>query len=142
MRARGRGTESRKKHGPVRESAFFGDEKVAKSVALCFLHMASRETRKLACPRRLVGAGSERSRSGLGAGSAPGPLARQRRGFARIELRGRRSILVRSGADFVAGAALSQGQLFSRFELRGRRSTFKRSGADFKAGAALSQGQV
>ena len=104
--------------------------------------LASPETRKLACPRRLVGAGSERARSGLGAGSAPGPLTRQRRGFARIELRGRRSILVRSGADFVAGAELSQGQLFSRIELRGRRSTFKRSGADFKAGAALLQGQV
>ena len=90
---------------------------------------ASPEMRKLACPRRLVGA-------------APGPLARKRRGFAGFELRGRRSILARSGADFVAGAAFSQGQLFSRFELRGRRSTFKRSGAEFKAGAALSQGQV
>ena len=102
----------------------------------------SPETRKLACPRRLVGAGSERAWSGLGAGSAPGPLARQRRGFARIELRGRCSLLVRSGADFVAGAALSQGQLFSRSELCGRRSNFKRSGADFKAGAALLQGQI
>ena len=81
-------------------------------------------------------------RSEFGAGSAPGPLARQRRGFARIELRGRRSILVRSGADFVAGAALSQGQLFSRIELRGRRSTFELSGADFVAGAIFSQGQV
>ena len=70
-----------------------------------------------------------RVRDGLGTGAAPGPLARQRRGFARFELRGRRGILVRSGADFVAGAALSQGQLFSRFELRGRRSTFERSGA-------------
>ena len=104
--------------------------------------LASPETRKLACPRRLVGACSERARSGLGAGSAPGPLTRQRRGFARIELRGRRSILVRSGADFVAGAALSQGQLLLRIELSGRRSTFARSGADFVAGAVLSQGQV
>ena len=76
--------------------------------------------------------------SGLGAGS----LARQHRGFARFELRGRRNILVRSGAEFVAGAALSQGQLFSRIELRGRRSTFERSGADFVAGASLSRGQV
>ena len=103
---------------------------------------ASPEMRKLACPRRLVGAGSEHARSGLGSRSAPGPLARQRRGFARFELQGRRSILVRSGADFVAGAALSQGQLFSRIELRGRRSTFEISSADFKAGAVLSQGQV
>ena len=84
-------------------------------------------------------AGSERAQSGLGA--APGSLARQRRGFARFELRGRHSILVRSGADFVAGAPLSQGQLFSTIELRGRRSILVRSGADFVAGAALSQGQ-
>ena len=98
--------------------------------------------RKLACPRRLVGAGSEHARSGLRSRSAPGPLARQRRGFAGFELRGRRIILARSGADFVAGAALSQCQLFSRFELHGRRSTFERSGADYVASAALSQGQV
>ena len=51
-------------------------------------------------------------------------------------------MLVRPGADFVAGAALSQGQLFSRFELRGRRNTFESSGADFVAGAALSQGHM
>ena len=57
-------------------------------------------------------------------------------------MRGRRSILVRSGADFAAGAALSQGQLLSRIELRGRRNTFESSGADSVAGAALSQGQV
>ena len=77
--------------------------------------------------------------------------------------------MVRSGADFVAGAALSQSQLFSRIELRGRRSlskyqvhiswqeqyfrkvkyrfrgrrsAFARSSAKFVAGAALSQGQV
>ena len=50
--------------------------------------------------------------------------------------------MARSGADFVAGAALSQGQLSSRFELRGRRSTLKRSSIDFVAGAAFSQGQV
>ena len=96
------------------------------------------EMRKLACPQRLAGAVSdlERTRSGVGAGSIG--TAAQR--FRKVELR--RSILVRSGADFVAGAALSQGQLFSRFELRGRRSTFESSGADFVAGAALSQGQV
>ena len=49
---------------------------------------------------------------------------------------------MRSGADFVAGAALSQGQLFSRTELRGRRNTFESSGADFVAGAALLHSQV
>ena len=49
---------------------------------------------------------------------------------------GRRSTLARSGADFVAGAALSQFQVFPRLEMRGRRSTFARSGA------ALPQGQV
>ena len=113
MCACGKGRESRKKRGPVRESA-------------------SPEMRKLACPRRLVGAVSERAR----------PLARQRRGFARFELHGRRSILARSGADFVAGAALSQGQVFPRLESRGRPSTFERSGADVVAGAALSQGQA
>ena len=92
----------------------------------------------------------------LGSRSAPGPLARQRRGFARFELRGRRSILTRSGADFVAGAALSQGQIFPRisvawqaqhfrrvrYRFRGRRSTLARSSTEFVAGAALSQGQV
>ena len=83
-----------------------------------------------------------RVRDGLGTGAAPGPLARQRRGFARFELHGRRSFLARSGADFVTSAALSQGQLFSSFELRGRRNTFERSDADFVAGTALSQGQV
>ena len=44
--------------------------------------------------------------------------------FARIELRGRRSL----------------GNV--RYRFRGRRSTFARSGADFVAGVALSQGQV
>ena len=78
----------------------------------------------------------------LGSRSAPGPLARQHRGFARLDLHGRRSLLARSGADFVVGAALSQGQVFPRFELRGRRSTFEKSGTYFVAGAALSTGQV
>ena len=45
----------------------------------------------------------------IGPRSAPGPLAQQRGGFARVELCGRRGTLLRSGADFVAGAALSQG---------------------------------
>ena len=111
---------SRTKRGPVRGSAYS-------------------EMRKLACPRRLVGAGSEHARSGLGAGSAPGPLARQRRGFARIELRGRRSILARSGADFVAGAALSKGQVQISWQAQHFRT---RSSAKLVAGAALSQGQV
>ena len=59
-----------------------------------------------------------------------------------MELRGKRSIFARSGAGFVASAALSQRQLFLRIELRGRRSTFARSSTEFVAGAALSQGQV
>ena len=119
--------ESCKKHGPVRE-------------------LVSPESRKLACSRRLVGARSDRVWSAFGARSgharSAGPLARQREGFARIELRGRRSTFARSGSDFVAGAALSQGQVFPRFEWRGRHSTLERSGTGFVAGAALSQGQV
>ena len=102
--------------------------------------LASPEIRKLACPRRLVGAVSERSRSGLGACSAPGPLARQLRGFAGLELRGRHSIVARSGADSqglncVAGAALSIGQVQISWQaphfrkvtcrMRGRCSTFE-----------------
>ena len=100
------------------------------------------ELRKLACSRRLV---AEHARSMLRSRSAPGPLARPKhRGFARFDLRGRRSILARSGADVVASAALSQGQVFpiARFELRRRRITFERSGTDFVASTALSQGQV
>ena len=55
---------------------------------------------------------SERSRNGLGTGSERvRNLARPREGFARIELRGRRSTFARSSIDFVAGAALSQGQV-------------------------------
>ena len=65
--------------------------------------------------RRLYGGGlgtvSERSRNGFGTGSETGPLARPREGFARFELRGRRSTFARSSIDFVAGAALSQGQV-------------------------------
>ena len=38
-------------------------------------------------------------------------MARPREGFARFELRGRRSTFARSSIDFVAGAALSQGQV-------------------------------
>ena len=68
----------------------------------------------------------------------------------RVELRGRRSSSARSGAEIVAGAALSKGQVqmswqarhFRRvkYRFRGRR-TFARSSTDFVAGAALSQGQ-
>ena len=64
-----------------------------------------RTARKPPRLRRLYGGGlgtvSERSRNGL----------RPREGFARIELRGRRSTFARSSIDFVAGAALSQGQV-------------------------------
>ena len=98
------------------------------------------ELQKLACPPRLVEAGT---------GSAPGPLARQRTGFARFQLRGRRSFLVRPGADFAAGAALLQGEVEIVWQardfcqrFRSRRSTFPGSGADFVAGAAVLQAQA
>ena len=61
--------------------------------------------------RNGLGTVSERSRNGLGTVSETGPLARPREGFARFELRGRRSTFARSSIDFVAGAALSQGQV-------------------------------
>ena len=38
-------------------------------------------------------------------------MARPREGFARFELRGRRSAFARSSIDFAAGAALSEGQV-------------------------------
>ena len=77
----------------------------------------------------------------------------------RCRLRGRASTFVRSGADFVAGAACSQGHLLISWQakyfrtvksdfvasamvtrrLRGRRSTFAMSSATVLAGAALSQ---
>ena len=145
VRACGGSIQSCKKHGPVRE-------------------LVSPESRKLACSRRLVGARSDHVRSAFGARSdharSAGPLARQREGFARFELRGRRSTFARSGSDFVAGAALSQGQVVPRFcmawqgqhfrkvrfRFRGRRSTFARSSCrkvlHGVAGAALSKGQV
>ena len=67
-----------------------------------------RTVRKPPRLRRLYGGGlgtvSERC-------SETGPLARPREGFARFELRGRRSTFARSSIDFVAGAALSQGQV-------------------------------
>ena len=109
--------ESRKKRGPVRE-------------------LTSPELRKLACSRRLVGAGSEHARS------APGLLARQHRGFARFELRGRRSILARSGADFVAGAALSQGRVQISWQAQHFRKVNFSLGLTCVAGATLSKGQA
>ena len=100
-----------------------------------------RTVRKPPRLRRLYGGGlgtvSERSRNGLGTVSETGPLARPREGFARFELRGRRSTFARSSIDFVAGAALSQGQVSISWQaqhfrkvkcqIRGRRSTFARS---------------
>ena len=70
-----------------------------------------RTVRKPPRLRRLYGGGLGRSRNGLGTVSETGPLARPREGFARFELRGRRSTFARSSIDFVAGAALSQGQV-------------------------------
>ena len=74
-----------------------------------------RTVRKPPRSRRLYGGGlgtvPERSRNGLGTVSETGPLARPREGFARFELRGRRSTFARSSIDFVAGAALSRGRV-------------------------------
>ena len=63
-------------------------------------------------------------RNGFGTVSETGPLARPREGFARFELRGRRSTFARSSVDFVAGAALSQHFRKVKYRFRGRRSTF------------------
>ena len=115
-----------------------------------------RTVRKPPRSRRLYGGGlgtvPERSRNGLGTVSETGPLARPREGFARFELRGRRSTFARSSIDFVAGASLSQGQVSIswqaqhfrkvKYKIRGRRITLARSSTEFVAGAALSQGQV
>ena len=128
----------RNKHARKYARACGGSQESAKNVAPC----VSPESWKLACSRRLVEARSERVRAVSDHARSAGPVARQRGGFAWIELRGRRSTFERSGADFVAGAALSQGQVFPRLELRGRRRTFERSGTNIVAGAALSKGQV
>ena len=109
MRACGRGRESRKKHDPVRESAFSEMRKSQKAWPCARLGVSGDAKASLSAASGRSGLG--RSWSGLGSRSAPGPLARQRRGFAGFELHGRRSILARSGADFVAGAAFSQGQV-------------------------------
>ena len=61
-----------------------------------------------------LGTVSGRSRDGLGTGSGrarAGTNGTDARTFARFKFRGRRSILARSGTDFVAGASLSQGQV-------------------------------
>ena len=52
-----------------------------------------------------------RPRDGFGDGLSLSLSLWPRKGFVRIELRGRRSILARSSFDFVAGIALSQGQV-------------------------------
>ena len=57
------------------------------------------------------------SRDGLGTVSGrardgrAGTIGTDAHTFARFKFRGRRSILARSGTDFVAGASLSQGQV-------------------------------
>ena len=81
-----------------------------KTLALCVIWASGLCANHLGCDA-CTAAVSERSRNGLGTGSETGPLARLREGFARIELRGRRSTFARSSIDFVAGAALSQGQV-------------------------------
>ena len=128
-----------------------GDGKMQKTLALCVNWASGLCANHLGCDA-CTEAVSERSRNGLGTGSETGPLARPREGFARFELRGRRSTFARSSIDFVAGAALSQGQVSISWQaqhfrkvkcqIRGRRSTFARSSTKFVAGASLSQGQV
>ena len=121
---------------------------------------ASPEMRKLACPRRLVGAGSERGRSGVGAGPIGTATQRFRKvswqaqhfGEVGCGFRGRRSTFARPSIDFGAGAALSQGQVPNswqaqhfrkvKYRFRGRCSTFARSSTDFVAGAALKEREI
>ena len=128
-----------------------GDGKMQKTLALCVNWASGLCANHLGCDA-CTEAVSERSRNGLGTVSETGPLARPREGFARFELRGRRSTFARSSIDFVAGAALSQGQVQNswqahhfrkvKYRICGRCSTFARSSAKFVARAALSQGQV
>ena len=120
-----------------------GDSKMQKTLALCVNWASGLCANHLGCDA-CTEAVSERSRNGLGTVSETG--------FARFELRGRRSTFARSSIDFVAGAALSQGQVSIswqaqhfrkvKYKIRGRRITFARSSTEFVAGAALSQGQV
>ena len=61
-----------------------------------------------------VAASDGGARDGLGTGSGracAGTIGTDAHTFARFKFRGRRSILARSGTDFVAGASLSQGQV-------------------------------
>ena len=90
-----------------------------KTLALCVSWASGLCANHLGCDA-CTEAVSERSRNGLGTGServrngfGDGPIgtAAPREGFARFELRGRRSTFARSSIDFVAGAALSQGQV-------------------------------
>ena len=83
----------------LRAGGWQGEENVGAVRELGF-----RTVRKPPRLRRLYG-------GGLGTVLETGPLARPREGFARFELRGRRSTFARSSIDFVAGAALSQGQV-------------------------------
>ena len=87
-----------------------GDGKMQKTLALCVNWASGLCANHLGCDA-CTAAVSERSQNGLGTGSETGPWARPREGFARFELRGRRSTFARSSIDFVAGAALSQGQV-------------------------------
>ena len=69
-------------------------------------------------PRRLVGAGSERSRITFGAG----PIGTATQRFRKVGIAWQAQHF--RNTDFVAGAALSQGQVFLRVELHGRHSIF------------------
>ena len=126
-----------------------------KTLALCVNWASGLCANHLGCDA-CTEAVSERSRNGLGTVSERSrrraQLARPREGFARFELRGRRSTFARSSIDFVAGAALSQGQVSIswqvqhfrkvKYKIRGRRITFARSSTEFVAGAAFLQGQL
>ena len=78
-----------------------------KTLALCVNWASGQCANHLGCDA-CTEAGAERVRNGLGDGTI-GTAARE--GFARFELRGRRSTFARSSVDFVTGAALSQGQV-------------------------------
>ena len=71
----------------------------------------------------------KRAKASLSAASGRSGPGSQHRGFARLEVRGRRSIVARSSADFVAGA-----QHFRKVKLS--------QGLNCVAGAAFSQGEV
>ena len=124
--------------------------------------LASPETRKLACPRRLVGAVSERSRRraqwhgnaevSQGLNCVAGAAFWQGRVQISWQAQHFHKVKFSQGLSCMAGAALSIGQVQIswqaqhfrkvKYRIRGRCSTFDWSGADFVAGAALSQGQA